>query len=191
VCARTPPASTSIATRSSWRRSFTHYLFDETKWPPTECSHDRAISVEAKFVAGDHGLRNRVSILTETPGHPTFERRIYAQYAYILSLLEYTNAHAREMQKMVVDADKDTVDRVLAQAESGQLRNFVEGKYESRGRADILAYRTNDAGQESASAVRQFEPWARARIASGRRQTAGSSLLAASDRRQAFPIETG
>lgn len=85
--------------------------------------------MEAKFVVSDYGLRNRMSILTET--HPTFERRIYAQYAYIPSLLEYTNAHAKEMQAVVRQADEDTVAKVLAGAESGRLRNWVEGKYES------------------------------------------------------------
>ncbi len=139
--------------------TFTHALFDETKWPPTDWSHDRAIwSVEAKFVATDYGLRNRMTVLTETPGHPTFERRIYAQYAYILALLEYTNAHAKEMQKVVADADQDTVARVRAQAESGQLRNFVQGKYESWGKVDILAYRSNDTAYLPGTSVRVTAP---------------------------------
>lgn len=139
--------------------TFTHCLFDETKWPPTEWSHDRAIwSVEAKFVATDYGLRNRMTVLTETPGHPTFERRIYAQYAYITALLEFTNAHAKEMQKVVADADQDTVAKVLAQAEQGQLRNFVEGKYESWGKVDILAYRSNDTAYLPGTSVRVTAP---------------------------------
>ncbi len=139
--------------------TFTHALFDETKWPPTDWSHDRAIwSVEAKFVATDYGLRNRMTVLTETPGHPTFERRIYAQYAYILALLEYTNAHAKEMQKVVADADQDTVARVRAQAESGQLRNFVQGRYESWGKVDILAYRSNDTAYLPGTSVRVTAP---------------------------------
>lgn len=139
--------------------TFTHCLFDETKWPPTEWSHDRAIwSVEAKFVATDYGLRNRMAIITETPGHPTFERRIYSQYAYTLALLEYTNAHAREMLKVAADADADTVARVEAQAESGRLRNFVAGRYESWGKVDILAYRTNDTVYLPGTSVRATAP---------------------------------
>ena len=124
---------------------FTHALFGR-EWPPTDWSHDRAAwTVEAKFVVNDYGLRNRMAIITETPGQPTFERRVYAQYAYFMALLEYTNAHASEMRSVVKRADDETVARVVAGAESGSLRNFLDGEYRSRGLVDILAYRTNVA----------------------------------------------
>jgi hypothetical protein len=124
---------------------FTHALFGN-EWPPKDWSHDRAAwSVEAKFVVNDYGLRNRMAIITETPGQPTFERRVYAQYAYVMALLEYTNAHASEMRAVVKRADDETVARVLSGAESGTLRNFLDGEYRSRGPVDILAYRTNVA----------------------------------------------
>lgn len=80
---------------------FTHALFTPG-WPPAAWSHDRAAwTVEAKFVVNDYGLRTRMAIITETPGQPMFERRIYAQYAYIIALLEYTHAHAKEMRDVV------------------------------------------------------------------------------------------
>jgi len=120
---------------------FTHALFSPREWPPTEWSHDRAAwTTEAKFVVNDFGLRNRMAIITETPGQPTFERRIYAQYAYILALLEYTNEHAAEMLEVVRAADQETVDRVMAEAESGDLRNWLAGEYQSRGPVDVLGY---------------------------------------------------
>lgn len=120
---------------------FTHALFSPRAWPPTEWSHDRAAwTTEAKFVVNDFGLRNRMAIITETPGQPTFERRIYAQYAYILALLEYTNAHAGEMQEVVRAADEETVTRVLEESESGELRNWLAGEYRSRGSVDVLGY---------------------------------------------------
>jgi hypothetical protein len=152
------------AVRDSVRRdfgleTFTHCLSDERNWPPTVWSHDNAIwSTEAKFIVNDYGLRNRMAIITETPGHPTFERRIYAQYAYILSLLEYTNAHGKEMQKICKDADDETVAKVRAQAEPGSLRNWVEGKYESWGKVDILAYKTNDTVFLPGTSVRGTAP---------------------------------
>lgn len=124
---------------------FTHALFGR-EWPPKDWSHDRAAwTVEAKFIVNDYGLRNRMAIITETPGQPTFERRVYAQYAYIMALLEYTNAHASEMRAVVRRADEETVERVRTQAESGSLRNFLDGEYRSRGPVDVLAYRTNVA----------------------------------------------
>ncbi len=152
------------AVRDSVRRDFgleifTHCLSDERNWPPTVWSHDNAIwSTEAKFIVNDYGLRNRMAIITETPGHPTFERRIYAQYAYVLSLLEYTNAHGKEMQKICKDADDETVAKVRAQAETGGLRNWVEGKYESWGKVDILAYKTNDTAFLPGTSVRVTAP---------------------------------
>ena len=102
-------------------------------------SHDRAAwTVEAKFIVNDYGLRNRLAIITETPGQPTFERRIYAQYAYIMALLEYTNAHAKEIQAVVKAADDETVADVQAGAESGSSRNWLDGEYRSRGKIDVL-----------------------------------------------------
>jgi len=139
--------------------TFTHCLFDESRWPPTDWSHDRAIwSNEAKFIVNDYGLRNRMAIITETPGHPTFERRIYAQFAYVLSLLEFTNIHGKEMQKICKDADEETVAKVKAQAESWELKNWIAGKYESWGKIDILAYRTNPMVFLPGTSVRAPDP---------------------------------
>jgi hypothetical protein len=124
---------------------FTHALATPNRWPPQAWSHDRAAwTVEAKFIVNDYGLRNRFAIITETPGQPTFERRIYAQYAYITALLEYVSAHAAEMQAIVKKADEDTVAAVLAGAEAVTLTNFLDGEYRSRGKIDLLAYRTRD-----------------------------------------------
>jgi hypothetical protein len=125
--------------------TFTHCMFDEENWPPTVWSHDLAAwTVEGKFLASAYALRNRMTIIVETPGHPPLERKTYAQYAYINELLEYTNKHGKEMVKICNDADHDVVNQVRAQAESGQLKNYVEGKYKSRGKIDILAYRKNE-----------------------------------------------
>jgi hypothetical protein len=124
---------------------FTHALAIPRDWPPTGWSHDRAAwTVEAKFVVNDFGLRNRFAIITETPGQPTFERRVYAQYAYITALLEHVAEHAAEMQEVVRAADDKTVNDVLTLAESGTLTNFLDGEYRSAGKIDLLAYRTNE-----------------------------------------------
>jgi hypothetical protein len=138
------PAVREMVRRDYGLEVFTHALPIPNTWPPTAWSHDRAAwTVDAKFIVNDFGLRNRLAIITETPGQPTFERRIYAQYAYIMALLDYTNAHAKEMQAVVKAADDKTVADVLAGAESGQLRNFLDGEYQSAGKIDLLAYRTN------------------------------------------------
>ncbi len=140
------PAVRDMVRKQFGLEVFTHALFTPNTWPPTGWSHDRAAwTVEAKFIVNDYGLRNRLAIITETPGQPSFERRIYGQYAYLAALLEYTNAHAKEMQAVVKAADDKTVSDVQVRAESGELRNFLDGEYRSRGKIDVLGYRTNVA----------------------------------------------
>jgi len=125
--------------------TFTHCGVDGG-WPPKVWSHDAAVwTTEAKFVAGAYALRNRMSILAETPMHLSFERKIYAQYALIAGILEYAAAHGREMREVCRAADRDVVESVKAKAESGRLRNFTAGRYASRGKVDILAYRERNA----------------------------------------------
>ncbi len=139
------------ALRESVRRNFglevfTHCDFDTENWPPTIWSHDRAIwSTEAKFVTSSYGLRNRMTILAETPGYPTFERKIYAHYALITEILEYSARKGQEMLAVCRAADSETEESVKTEAASGTLKNFVAGKYESWGKIDILAYKTNQA----------------------------------------------
>jgi hypothetical protein len=153
------PAVREMVRRDFGLEVFTHALFTPNTWPPTGWSHDRASwTVEAKFIVNDYGLRNRLAIITETPGQPTFERRIYAQYAYILALLEYTNAHAKEMQAVVKAADDKTVADVQALSESGKLRNWLDGRYESRGKIEVLGYRTNVAEYRAGTSFPSTRP---------------------------------
>jgi zinc carboxypeptidase len=138
---------------------FTHALFTPNTWPPTAWSHDRAAwTVEAKFIVNDYGLRNRLAIITETPGQPTFEKRIFAQYAYISALLDYTNTNAKQIQAVVKAADDKTVADVQAQAEAGTLRNWLDGKYESRGKIDVYGYRSNVAEYRPGTSILGTRP---------------------------------
>jgi hypothetical protein len=138
---------------------FSHALPVPNAFPPTQWSHDRAAwTVEAKFIVNDYGLRNRFAIITETPGQPTFEKRVYAQYAYITALLEYVAAHAAEMQAVVKAADDKTVADVLAGSENGTLTNFLDGKYESAGKIDLLAYPSNRPAYRPGTSVLGTRP---------------------------------
>jgi len=124
---------------------FTHCGTDD-KWPPTLWSPDRAMwTNEAKFVANAYGLRSRMTILAETPGHESFQRRIYAHYALIAEVLNYTAAHGQEMQEICRAADREVVEAVKTKAETGGLKNWVAGKYESYGKVDILIYKERNA----------------------------------------------
>jgi hypothetical protein len=135
------PAVRNAVRRDFGLEVFTHCEVD-ARWPPTTWSHAGAFwTTEAKFVAAAYALRNRMSILAETPLHLSFERKIYAQYALLAGILRYAAAHGREMRAICRQADREVVEAVRTQAESGRLRNFVAGTYISRGKIDILAYR--------------------------------------------------
>ena len=139
--------------------TFTHCIADEENWPPTEWSHNRAYwFLEGKFVAMAYGLRNRMTILVETPGHPDFQRRIYAQYAYISEMLEYTNIHGREMAEICETTDANVVERIKKEASTGQLTNFVDGRYESYGKIDLLAYEKSEAEYIPGTSVLDTKP---------------------------------
>ena len=139
--------------------TFTHCMMDEENWPPTQWSHHLGYwFLEGKFVAMAYGLRNRMTIIVETPGHPVFERRIYAQYAYASELLEYTNQHGRKMMDICHKADREIVDEIEAKASTGELENFVDGKYESYGKIELLAYRDNIAEYEPGTSVLRTRP---------------------------------
>ena len=139
--------------------TFTHCMMDEENWPPTEWSHHLGYwFLEGKFVAMAYGLRNRMTIIVETPGHPVFERRIYAQYAYIHEMLEYTNVHGREMAEICYEADRELVERIKEKAGSGDLENFVDGKYESYGEIELLAYKESVGEYEPGTSVMRTKP---------------------------------
>lgn len=84
---------------------------------------------QPSFVAYDHlpryitnymGLRDRMAILSETFPHDRFEKRILSNYYFILTVLEYTNNHAKDITEMIAGTDQATID--LIKAEAGKLQ---------------------------------------------------------------------
>ena len=132
--------------REAVRRDFGLEIFThcgtDNKWPPTVWTPEAGLwTTEAKFIVNAYGLRSRMAILAETPGHESFERRIYAHYSLIASILSYAAVHGKEMQEICRAADREIVEAVKARAGSGELKNWVAGKYESYGKVDILMYK--------------------------------------------------
>jgi dipeptidyl-peptidase-4 len=123
---------------------YTHADFDWDDWPPKVWDPVKGgYSVEAKFIVNAIGLRNRLSILTETPGHVGFEKRIYASYSFALSLLDYVVEYGDEVINVCRDADEDVVKKVLEKAESGKLMNWVAGEYsEQDEKCELYAFET-------------------------------------------------
>jgi hypothetical protein len=129
------------------------------EWPPTEYTHDNAIwSTEAKFMVSGYGLRNRMAILVETPGHESYERLIYCQYIYADELLKYCYRHGKEMQEICYETDKNVVNTIKEKASDGTLKNFVEGKYVSEGKFEILAYKSLPFEYIPGTSVRRTDP---------------------------------
>jgi len=122
----------------------THADFDWEDWPPKVWDPVKAgYSVEAKFIVNAIGLRNRMSILTETPGHVGFEKRIYACYGFAATLLQYVEEHGEEMLDVCHAADEEVINDIAERAETGELRNWVEGEYAPQEEpCDLYAYRT-------------------------------------------------
>ena len=109
-------------------------------------SHEAAIwTNEAKFVANAYGLRNRMSILAETPG----ARVVRAPH--LRPLRPHRRGPGVRDRARPGDAGDLPARRPRrrrgrqSQAESGRLRNFVAGKYGSYGKVDILVYKERNA----------------------------------------------
>jgi hypothetical protein len=62
-----------------------------------------------RYLVNYMGLRNRMAILSETFSHDSFEKRVLSNYIFLVSLLEYTGSHSREMKDVVVNSDRETV----------------------------------------------------------------------------------
>ncbi len=136
------PAIKEMAENEYGCMFFTHADYNWDKWPPEEWDPVAGgYSVEAKFIVNAVGLRNRLSILTETPGHVGFEKRIYASYVFAHCMLDYVYHHGDEVQKICSDADEATIQGILGKASSGELSNWVEGEYTEQDQpCDLYAY---------------------------------------------------
>ena len=131
----------------------------DRNWPPTQFTHDGASwTAEGKFMASGYGLRNRMAILVETAGHQSFERMVYCQYVYMDELLKYCFKHGTEMQEICKKADEEVVNNIKEKAATGRLKNYVEGKYVSDGKHDILAYKELKSEYIKGTSIRATSP---------------------------------
>jgi hypothetical protein len=123
---------------------YTHADYDWSNYPPKVWDPVAGgYSVEAKFIVNAVGLRNRLSILTETPGHVGFEKRIYASYAFCHCLLDYVYEHGEEITRLCRDSDIDLVEKIGKEAVNGKLSNWVDGEYTKQDTpCDLYVYPT-------------------------------------------------
>lgn len=72
---------------------------------------------QPRYVTNYVGLRNRLSILDENYSYADFRTRVAGCYDLLASILDYCQAHADEISRLVADADRETVRRGLAPGE--------------------------------------------------------------------------
>ncbi|PCE66220.1 M14 family metallopeptidase [Sediminicola luteus] len=151
------PALVDIARKDYQIEVGMHCGLDDT-WPPKVFSHDNSIwSTEGKFMVSGYGLRNRMAIITETPERASFEKAVYAQYAYTQALLTYCHTHGQEMKALCEKTDAEVVAQIKNHASSGQLTNFTSGKYVSDGALKIPAYRDTKKKFVPGSSVQVYD----------------------------------
>jgi hypothetical protein len=66
---------------------------------------------EPRYMTNYFGLRNRLGILNENYVYADFKSRVMGCYYLIHSLLEYTSSHKSEIEDMLTDVDKRTIER--------------------------------------------------------------------------------
>lgn len=65
-------------------------------------------AVGGRYATNYVGLRNRFTVLDENYAHADFKTRVLGSFGFIKSILLYTGEHIREMQEMVITADRET-----------------------------------------------------------------------------------
>ena len=106
-----PAVTRSVLDRSGIPVFFHGYM----NMKPDEQTTYSTYSHLPRYLVNYEGLRNRMAILSETFSHDRFEKRVLSNYLFLVSVLEFTGAHSREMQKVVRDADAETVKLVSEQ----------------------------------------------------------------------------
>jgi len=81
--------------------------FVDAEFPDKGWEND---SMEARYGTNYVALRNRLAILDENYSYADFRTRVLASYAFVRSILEFSNAHAAELVALVRKVDAETRD---------------------------------------------------------------------------------
>ncbi len=63
----------------------------------------------ARYGTNYAGLRNRFTILDENYAYADYKTRVHVAYEFLREILTYTHTHAREMQALIRQVDRETV----------------------------------------------------------------------------------
>jgi len=68
---------------------------------------------QVRYITNYIGLRNRLALLDENYAYADFKTRVEGCYAFLLSVLEYCSENREEIQTLLREADKKTIERGL------------------------------------------------------------------------------
>lgn len=92
-------------------------------WPP---KNFYTYNHHPRYLVNQFGLRNRMSILSETFAHERFYQRIHSTYTFVSEILAYTNSHSKEIIETNKRAEAETIQAALAGA--GKTKKGVRFK---------------------------------------------------------------
>jgi hypothetical protein len=101
-----PAVARTLKERHGWD-SVPYGSFADAEHPEKGWEND---SVDARYGTNYVALRNRLAILDENYSYADFKTRVLSSYDFVLSILEYTNAHAAELSALVRRVDAETRD---------------------------------------------------------------------------------
>jgi hypothetical protein len=94
---------------------------------------------QCRYLTNYVGLRNRLSILLENYSYADFETRVWGNYHFLLSVLQYCQENRRSIQTLLAEADHRVVLKGLNPAQAGSFGMDYERKALDR-TVDILGY---------------------------------------------------
>lgn len=80
-------------------------------WPP---KNFYTYNHHPRYLVNQFGLRNRMAILSEAFAHERFYDRIYSTQTFVTEILEYSNAHAKEIIATNKKAEEQAIQKILS-----------------------------------------------------------------------------
>jgi hypothetical protein len=139
-----------------------NFLSDGPEWfqdAPDAIKGWRSFDHRPRFGTNAFGLRNRISILSESYAYADFKTRIDVTRAFVTEILRYAAEQGRRLPELCARADAETA----AQGGDGLLLQHTRAELTSRGNEPLLV-RGFEQGKDPATG----EEW---RVAAGPRTT--------------------
>jgi len=99
----------------------------------------RPAGPEPRYITNYIGIRNRFSILLENYAYADFKTRVWGNYYFLRSVLEYCSSHKKQMTELISNADLNSIRRGLHPAETDSFAIEYELKPMNR-KITILGY---------------------------------------------------